>query len=284
MTPTTWFVTGASTGIGRAVVEQLLDAGHRVAATARRPETLADLAAAHGDRVWMAQLDVTDTAATRATVDRAFAEVGTIDVIFSNAGRGAFGAAEELSDEAIAEQIALNLVAPVQLTRAVLPHLRRQGGGRIIQTSTMGGQITTPGGSMYHASKWGVEGFFESVIGEVAAFGIGITLVEPGNVRTGFGGALSISGAIEAYSRTPVGQVRQYIDAAGGNLTGNALGDPQKVALAIISSAAMNPAPRRLILGSDSYQSIELALRGRLDELQAGMAVALSTDFDERSI
>ncbi|MEV6866313.1 SDR family NAD(P)-dependent oxidoreductase [Streptosporangium subroseum] len=160
-----------------------------------------------------------------------------------------------------------------------LPHLRTQGGGRFIQTSTMGAQISSPGGSMYHASKWGVEGFLESVIPEVEPFGVGITMIEPGNVRTGFGAALSISEGLEAYAATPVGQVRQYIENSGGNLTGSALGDPAKVATAIIDSAAQTPAPRRVALGSDAYGAIRAALTGRLAELDSGRQTALSTDF-----
>lgn len=282
-TSTTWFVTGAASGIGRAVTEQLLRRGDRVAATARNPARLDDLREQYGDRVWSAALDVTDTAALRSVVQAAFADLGRIDVVLSNAGRGAFGAAEELSDRAIDEQIALNLTAPVQLTRAVLPFLRSQGGGRIIQISTMGGQITTPGGSMYHASKWGVEGFFESVIPEVAQFGIGVTIVEPGNVRTGFGSALVISDAIAEYASTPVGQVRQFIESAGGNLTGSAIGDPGRVAAAVIASADTTPAPRRLVLGSDAYQAVEAALTSRIDELRDAKEVSHSTDYQSTS-
>ncbi|RSM87517.1 short chain dehydrogenase [Kibdelosporangium aridum] len=274
-----WFVTGASAGIGREVTEQLLAAGHRVAATARDASRLEDLAEAYPGMVWTADLDVTDTAAVRAVVARAFEELGRIDVVFSNADRGAVGAAEELTDEAIAEQVAVNMTGPIQLVRAVLPFLRAQGGGRIIQTSTMGAQISSPGASLYHASKWGVEGFLESIIGEVAPFGIGITMVEPGSVRTGFGAALSIAEASPAYSETPAGQVRQYIETSGGNLTGAAPGDPARVAAAIITSASTNPAPRRLILGSDAYQAVHAALSGRLREVEDGRVLAASTDF-----
>ncbi|MEV4320303.1 SDR family oxidoreductase [Actinocrispum sp. NPDC049592] len=276
---TQWFVTGASAGIGREVTEQLLAAGHQVAATARDAGRLDDLAAKYPDQIWTADLDVTDTAAVRAVVTRAFEDLSRIDVVFSNAGRGAVGAAEELTDEAIAEQIAVNMTGPIQLVRAVLPFLRAQGGGRIIQTSTMGAQISGPGASMYHASKWGVEGFLESIIGEVAPFGIGITMVEPGSVRTGFGAALSVAPASPAYAGTPVGRIRQYLDGSGGNLTGTAPGDPARVAAAIITSASVTPAPRRLVLGSDAYQAVHAALSDRLREVEAGLALATSTDF-----
>jgi NAD(P)-dependent dehydrogenase (short-subunit alcohol dehydrogenase family) len=218
----------------------------------------------------------------REVVDRAFAELGRINVIVSNAGRGAFGAAEELADSDIDEQIALHLVAPIQLTRAVLPHLRAQGGGRIVQISTMGGQFGSAGGSLYHASKWGVEGFFESIAGEVAPFGVEITLVEPGAARTGFGQALTVARALKAYADTPVGQMRAYIESAG-DLTGQSPGDPAKIAQAIIYSVDVHPAPLRLPLGSDAYAHMHGAISGRLAQLEAARQTALSTDVDAGS-
>ncbi|QXE38656.1 SDR family oxidoreductase [Streptomyces sp. GMY02] len=274
----TWFVTGASAGIGRTVVEQLLEAGHRVAATARKPEVLDDLRKQYPELLWTAALDVTDTAALREVVGRAFTELGRVNVVFSNAGRGAVGAAEELSDEAIDEQIALNMTAPIQLFRAVVLHLRAQGGGRFIQTSTMGAHISGPGASMYHASKWGVEGFLESVVDEVAPFGIGVTMIEPGVIRTGFGASLSVAEPLPVYADTPVGQVHQAVRAVG-NLTAQAPGDPVKVAAAIIDSATTEPAPRRVALGSDAHAAIRAALTGRLEEVDAGEALARSIDF-----
>ncbi|MBV2353942.1 SDR family oxidoreductase [Streptomyces sp. J2-1] len=277
----TWLVTGASSGIGREVTEQLLKRGDKVAAVARRTERLDDLAKEYGEQLWTASADVTDTEALRAVVDRVFAELGRVDVVFSNAGSGAVGAAEEMEDAAVEQQIALNMVAPIQLARAVFPHLRAQGGGRFIQTSTMGGQISTPGASMYHASKWGVEGFMESVAGEVAPFGIGITMIQPGAVRTDFGAMMSVAPAIDAYAQTPVGGIRQYLEATDGKLTANAPGDPAKVAAVIIDSAAMNPAPLRLALGSDAYSAMKSAIQGRLNVLEETKQIAFSTDFDQ---
>jgi len=163
----TWFITGTSSGFGRELTEQLLRRGDTVAATLRSPSRLDDLAAEYGDRLWVRRLDVTDAAAVRRVVDTAFAELGRIDVVISNAGIGIFGAAEEMSDEQIEQQINTNVVGAVQLARAVTPHFREQGGGRILQISSMGGLVAYPGLSIYHLSKWGIEGFFEAYAAEV---------------------------------------------------------------------------------------------------------------------
>ncbi|MFJ4633802.1 SDR family oxidoreductase [Streptomyces sp. NPDC088847] len=278
MASKTWFVTGASAGIGRVVTEQLLERGDRVAAIARRPEVLSELADRFGDRLWTAPLDVTDTKALNDTVERTFADLGRIDVVYSNAGRGSAGAAEEMTVASIDEQIALNMTAPIHLLRAVLPHFRAQGGGRFIQMSTMGAHITTPGASMYHASKWGLEGFFESVIAEVEPFGVGITMVEPGIIRTTFGANLDVAPGMPEYADGPAGQIRAYLESVD-NVTAEAPGDPHKVATAIIISADSTPAPRRLALGSDAYNAMRAALTSRIVELDAGKQTAASIDF-----
>src|ERR1700744_965384 len=186
MAPRTWFITGANSGFGRQLSEQLLERGERVAGTIRKPGSVDDLTAKYGDQFWTAQLDVTDVPAIKAVVGRAFTGLGRVDVVVSNAGYGLFGAAEELTDDQIDHVIATNLTGSIQVIRAALPHLRAQGGGRIIQLSTFGGQAAFAGGSMYHATKWGIEGFAEAVGQEVAPFGIGVTIVEPGGARTEF--------------------------------------------------------------------------------------------------
>ena len=168
MTTRNWLITGVSSGFGRELATQLLDHGDTVVGTVRRPDSVADLIKKYPDTFHRELLDVTDTAAVREVTDRSFSSLGRIDVVVSNAGYGLFGAAEELSDEQVSHIIATNLTGPIQLIRAALPHLRAQGGGRIIQISTYGGQVAFPGNSMYHATKWGVEGFAESVAQEVA--------------------------------------------------------------------------------------------------------------------
>ena len=276
----TWFITGTSSGFGRHLTEQLLERGDRVAATARRPQTLDDLAAHHGERLWRAPLDVTDTAALRETVDRAFAELGRIDVVVSNAGYGLFGAPEELTDEQIDRQIATNLTASIQLARAATPHLRRQGGGRYVQVASVGGQIAFPAMSLYHATKWGVEGFWESSAADLAPFGIGVTIVEPGMSRTTFGAGGSVLGPpLPEYADGPSGQLRRVLSGELPPLP--APGDPAKIAAAIIASADLAEAPLRLTLGSDAYELATDALRTRLRALEAGRDLAYSTDADD---
>ncbi|PRY12082.1 SDR family oxidoreductase [Kineococcus rhizosphaerae] len=275
MAQRTWFITGSSSGFGRLMTEQLLQQGDRVAATARDTSSLTDLSEIHGDRLWTAQLDVTDTARIREVVAEAFAELGTIDVVVNNAGYGLFGAAEELTDELIEHQLATNLVGPIQVLRAAVPHLRAQGGGRVIQLSTYGGLATNPGASLYHASKWGVEGFMEANAKDLAPFGIGITIVEPGSAATGFRtGGSRLPQPLAAYDGTPAAMSRGIQNPALPSVS-----DPAKVAAAIIATVDQTPAPLRLVTGSDSFRIIRDALRERLADVEAQEASAAATDL-----
>jgi NAD(P)-dependent dehydrogenase (short-subunit alcohol dehydrogenase family) len=276
MTQRTWLITGVNSGFGRLITEALLERGDRVAGTVRKLEAMNDLKAKYGDRLWLANLDMTDLPAVRSVVNKAFAELGTIDVIVSNAGYGLFGAAEELSDEQVAHQLATNLFGPIQLIRAALPHLRAQGGGRIIGLSTYGGQAALPGGSLYHASKWGLEGFLDSIAQELASFRIGVSIIEPGGARTNFrfGGA-QLGTQLEAYKGTPAAIVHTMIK----DTSRLPPGDPAKMAKVIIDSVDQDPAPKRIALGSDAYGVIHKALTDRLSALEAQREIALSTDF-----
>jgi NAD(P)-dependent dehydrogenase (short-subunit alcohol dehydrogenase family) len=275
----TWFITGTSTGFGRELTEQLLARGDRVAATLRRPEALDALAGEYGDQLWVRQLDVTDTDAVRAVVGVAFAELVRIDAVVSNAGYGLLGAAEELTDEQIDEQLQTNVVGSIQLARAVLPHLRAQGGGKFLQLSTMGGQMAFPGMSLYHASKWAIEGFFDSLGQEVAPFGIQVCLVEPGGARTDFAGrSLTMAPASEAYADTPVAFVRSMATTRQPSAIP---GDVGKMARAMIDAADAPATPRRLLLGSDAYQLVHAALAERLAFVEAQKELTFSTDADD---
>jgi NAD(P)-dependent dehydrogenase (short-subunit alcohol dehydrogenase family) len=279
MTQRTWFITGVNSGFGRHLTEQLLERGDRVAGTIRRPGSVDDLTAEYGDAFRVAHLDVTDTPAVKRVVGQAFAELGRIDVVVNNAGYGLFGAAEEVTDEQIVHILDTNLVGSIQVTRAALPYLRAQGGGRIIQLSTYGGQATNPGACMYHASKWGIEGFMESTAKDVAPFGIGITIVEPGGARTEFRyGSLRMATPMPEYDDSPAAMTRGAQDRGRPSL-----GDPALMAARIIDSVSRNPAPRRLVLGSDSYRFLRAALSERLAEIEAQHDTAAQTDItDER--
>jgi len=271
----TWFITGTSSGFGRLMTEQLLARGERVAATLRTPAALDELRERYPQQLWVAGLDVTDDDAIRAVVNRAFAELGRIDVVVSNAAYGLFGAAEEVSDAQLRRQVDTNLVGSIQLVRAALPHLRRQGGGRVIQVSSEGGQMAYPNFSIYHATKWGIEGFVESVAQEVAPFGIEFTLAEPGPTATGFASGLDIAPALDDYADTPAGAVRRGIADGSFTLTG----DAQKMATIMIDSVDQVPAPRRITLGAGAYASIRSALTERLAALEAQKDLAFAADL-----
>ena len=282
MTTKTWFITGASSGFGSELTAQLLARDDRVAATARRPEQLTALSEHYGLQLWTAALDVTDTPAIRRVVSAAFDQLGRIDVIVSNAGYGLLGAAEEASDDQLLRQINTILIGGIQLARAVIPHLRAQGGGRIVQMSSSGGQVPDPGMSFYNASKFGIEGFYESAAMELAPFGIEVTLVEPGGSRTNFNRAIVLSEPIPAYEGI-VGQVRSMLtgDPDAEFVRKAVIGEPAKVARAIIDCVDVSPAPRRLTLGSNAYEAITAAWHDRLAALEGQRDLAYSMDADD---
>ena len=273
----TWFITGINSGLGREMTTRALENGDRVAGTVRKQGSVDDLKARYPDRLWVALLDLTDIEAIEGCVKAAFAKFGSIDVIVNNAGYGLFGAAEGLSTDQIRHQIDTNLVGPIEVTRVAIPYLRQQGGGRIIAISTYGGQATHPGASLYHASKWGIEGFFDSLSQELTPLNIGVTIIEPGSARTTFreAAAANAGSAPDAYNGTPVGMVKAFLSDASRV----PVGDPEKMASAILESASQTPAPRRLVLGSDAFAAIEKALQARTHELETSRAVAPTTDF-----
>lgn len=276
MAQRTWFITGVSSGFGRELTEQLLAQGDRVIGTVRNLDKISDLQKQHPATFMAEILDVTDTSAVRTVVERSFARETRIDVIISNAGYGLFGAAEELSDHQVDHMIATNLVGSIQLIRAALPHLRHQGGGRIIQISSYGGQVAFPGNSMYHATKWGIEGFVEAVAQEVSSFGIGMTIVEPGGARTEFRyGSAQVATLTPVYDGTPAHSFLRMLDPKNGL----AAGDPARMAARIIESVETNPAPMRLVLGSQALESTITTLQQRITGFLAQKELAASTDY-----
>jgi NAD(P)-dependent dehydrogenase (short-subunit alcohol dehydrogenase family) len=281
MSHRTWLITGVSSGFGRHLTEQLLERGDRVVGTVRETGKVTDLIERYPEAYHAELLDVTDTAAIREVVERSFGRFERIDVIISNAGYGLFGAAEELTDEQVERIVATNLVGPIQLIRAVLPHLRAQAGGRIIQISSYGGQVAFPGNSMYHATKWGIEGFVESVAQEVASFGIGMTIVEPGGARTAFRyGSAQVAALMPVYDATPAHSFLRMLEPGSGP----APGDPARMAARIIESVDVEPAPLRMVLGSQALETTLATLRKRIAGFEAQTALAGSTDFPSREV
>lgn len=271
----TWFITGINSGFGRSMAEQLLRRGDRIAGTVRRLGSVDDLVDRYGDLLWVTHLDVTDTEEVRTVVDAAFTALGRLDVVVNNAGFGLFGAAEEVSDDQIDRIISTNLVGSIQVIRAALPHLRAQGGGRIVQMSTVGGQTADAGASLYHASKWGIEGFVDSLAKEVAPFGIGVTIVEPGGARTDFRfGGLQLGTPLAAYDNTPAALVRGLQNPAY-----QSAGDPERMVERIIDTVDQDPAPRRVVLGRSAFNAIRSSLIERLADIEPQEERAASADF-----
>lgn len=274
----TWLITGASSGLGRLMCETLLARGDRVVASVRKRAVLEEMAAKYGDLLQVIVLDLSQSATIKPTIEAAFSQAGRIDVVVSNAAYGLFGAAEELSDAQIERQIATNLTGAIQLIRAAIPLLRQQGGGRIVQVSSEGGQIAYPDFSLYHATKWGIEGFVEAVRQEVAAFGIDFLLVEPGPTATQFGAGLDIADALPVYRDTPAGALRSALFSGEFAIKG----DAEKCVAAMIAAADAASPPLRLPLGSTAYENINAALVTRLEALQEMKAVAYSADREQK--
>lgn len=275
MSTKTWLITGANSGFGRLMTEQLLARGDRVAATVRRPEELDDLKSRYDDQLWVTTLDLTDMSSISETVEAAFDAFQQIDVIVSNAGYVLFGAVEELTIEQIQHQLNTNLLGSILLIKSALPHLRAQGHGRIVQVSSEGGQMTYPALSIYHASKWGIEGFCEALARETAALNIQIMLVEPANTPTNFNrNAVTPAQFIDAYQQTTVGNYRRLL--AMGRFP--CKGDPVRISAAIIHAADAETMPRRLMLGSEAYKNIYKALAERLKEVEAQEITAVLAD------
>lgn len=270
-----WFVTGASGGLGRHLTEHALRNGDRVTATVRRPAALDGLRETYGARLTVEILDLTRPADVDEVIGRTLRS-GPVDIVVNNAGYAVVGAAEEMTTEQMRDQIEVLLLAPMAITRAFLQPMREQGGGRIIQISSVGGQVGIPTHSSYHAGKWGLEGFTESVSREVSDFNIHLTLVEPGATRTGFASALQYTTETTVYRDTAVGRTRHHLETADENTF---TGDPAKLAAAIYDTTRHPSPPLRLTLGSDAYGAIHVALTERLTALETQKALAESVAF-----
>ena len=247
-----WLITGCSAGFGRELVLAALAAGDRVLATARKPEVLADLAEAGGDRLRTAALDVTDPATIDAAVAAALDAFGRVDVLVNNAGNGSVGAVEEFTMAELRELMEVMFFGAVATTKAVLPHLRAQRGGAVVMISSMGGQVTMPGFGAYCSAKFALEAVAESLAAEVAPFGVRVLIVEPGAFRTEFGGSrMHRSAEIADYEASTAG-TRTAVDGMDQSQPG----DPAKAAAAILQTLDSDTPPLRLALGNDAVDAI----------------------------
>jgi short-subunit dehydrogenase len=269
-----WLITGVSSGFGKEMTKQLLAKGETVIGTVRNKEKVSDLIEQYPDTFDCLILDVTDIAPFQAVVDNSFAKHKRINVIVNNAGYGLFGCAEELSNDEINQIISTNLTGSIMLIKSSLPYLRKQGGGRIIQISSYGGQVAYPANSLYHATKFGIEGFCEAVAQEVAQFNIGVTIVEPGGARTEF-----------RYGSAKIAHLMPEYESCHGFLNmlnpsnGLAPGDPAKMAQQIIESVNKNPAPLRMVLGSLALSATLERLKARVADYETQTELAASTDI-----
>ncbi|HTJ14669.1 MAG TPA: oxidoreductase [Dinghuibacter sp.] len=272
-----WLITGSSRGLGRSLAEAVLAKGDRLAATARKPESLQDLKDKYGDQVLTLALDVTDGGQIGDAVNATLQAFGRIDVLVNNAGFGVTGAAEAFTEEQVRSQLETNLYAPIAVTRAVVPVMRRQRSGRILQISSVGGRAGNAGLSIYQAAKFGLGGFTEALNKEVAPLGIRVTAVEPGGFRTDWGGSsMTFAPEVEGYEAS-VGFIRKFL--AGGQYV--PMGDPDKAARVMVDLAYNPNPPVHLVLGSEAVALARNADMDKLSELEQWEAVSRSTDHDE---
>lgn len=269
-----WFITGASSGFGRAIARAVLAGGGHVIATARDVSTLDDLVAGFDGRAKAVALDVSDPAQIKEAMDAARA-LGGFDVLLNNAGYGFLGGVEESTDAEIGAQLDVNFFGPLRLMRAALPDLRERGGGYIVNMSSIGGMRGHMGAGFYAASKFALEGLSESLAEEVKSFGVGVLIVEPGYFRTDFSGR-SIAQASAPHPAYPF--LAKMRDRATG-VDGMQAGDPDAAAPAIFAAMDSDAPPLRLLLGSDAYAFADDVLNNRRAEVDAWRAVSASTDF-----
>lgn len=259
-----WFITGASRGFGHIWAEAALDRGDRVVATARDVSTLDDLVAAHGDRVLALPLDVTDRAAAFDAVSKAADFLGSLDVVVNNAGYGLFGMVEEITEEQARAQIETNVFGALWVTQAALPFMREQRSGHILQVSSIGGVHAFPGLGLYHASKWALEGFSQSLAQEVALFGIHVTLLEP----TGYSTDWAFGSATRAEPLPAYDESREAMTAARARVAAKR-GDPRATADAVLAIVDMDEPPLRFFLGDGPLDMIRVEYARRLETWEA---------------
>jgi NAD(P)-dependent dehydrogenase (short-subunit alcohol dehydrogenase family) len=261
-----WFITGASQGFGRVWTEAALKRGDRVVATARNPRALDEVVGIYGDTVLVLPLDVTDRDAVFQRVEQAQRHFGRLDIVLSNAGYGYMGAVEELQPEQIQASFDTNVFGTLSVLQAALPILRAQGSGHILTVSSIGGVIGFPTGGTYTATKFAVEAMSEALAAEVAAFGIKVTIIEPGHFTTGFRAAVQSPPPIDAYNA-----IRQAIRSS---FKPEDFGDPAATAAAIFQAVDADEPPLRLVLGSTTIAKFKVVYQSRLSNWEKWEAVS----------
>ena len=271
-----WLITGASSGFGRALAKAVIARGERVVAAARRREALAELASIDEARILALPLDVTDASARKAAVSAALDRFGRIDVLANIAGRGSLGAVEEFAPEQLRAQMEVNFFAAAELCREVLPSMRQQREGHILNLTSIGGLISIGGFGAYCASKFALEAWSEALADEVAPFGVKVTLVEPGSFRTEFAGEANMRPAetLAAY-RAAIAPIEAYLYGQSGRQPG----DPAKAAEAMIAVVEDANPPRRLALGADAYSALDSIMAARMADIARYRAVGEATGF-----
>lgn len=271
-----WFITGSSRGLGRSLTEAVLAKGDKVAATARNIDALKDLVEQYPTQIFPIKLDVTNYDQVHLAVETTIEHFGRLDVLVNNAGFGIVGAAEAFTKEQVRSQLETNLYAPIEITRVVLPYLRKQGFGRILQISSIGGRVGNAGVSIYQAAKFGLSGFTESLAKEVKDLGIFVTSVEPGGFRTDWAGeSMTYAPKIEGYQL--VDQRSEFFQS--GNFLPT--GDPDKAAQVMIELVENPEPPIHLVLGSEAIGMLKHTDAIRTAEMEKWMEVSLSTDHEE---
>ena len=270
----TWIITGAGRGFGREFALAALNRGDRVAATARDTAALDDLVKQFGDAIVPLQLDVTDREQAFSVVQEAHSRLGRIDVVVNNAGYGLFGAVEEISVAQLRDQLEVNLFGVLNVTQAVLPILREQGSGHIVQISTFGGVAAFPLLGGYHASKWALEGLTESLAQEVAGQGINVTLVEPGGFATDWAG----NSAVWAETQSAYDPLRAAMAEQRDNLPAGMIGDPKAAGPALLKIVDAEQPPLRVFFGTFPTQLVPDLYKSRLDTWEAWKHVSLEAN------
>jgi len=273
-----WFITGASTGFGRLLAEEVLKAGGKVVATARKLDNVADLEKKYPQTAQALSLDVTDARQVDSAVAQAFARFGRVDVLVNNAGYGVAGAIEEVSEAEFMPMFETNVFGLLRVTRALLPHLRKQRSGHILNLSSIGGVVAGPGIGFYNATKFAVEGLSEALAAELAPLGIHVTIIEPGPFRTDF---LGRSGVV-AKTRLPdydntAGNMRKYFAENDGKQKG----DPLRAVRAMMEVVESPNPPLRLLLGASAVQRLRTKLGNWEKEIAAWEKVTVGADFPD---